>query len=596
MKRIAILIYVSLIVFTSCDDVLDKQPLDLITDATLWSDQVLIDDYLNQCYAEMNFYFEMPYGQDINYLMANRSHDAITLSDEAHCGWGDEINAPKSDWITISGGIFEWWGYSTIRKLNIFIERMETLDFPESYLAQRMAEARFLRAFAYFDMVKRYGGIPIITRAQELNDSRDELYRKRDLEDSVYQFIISEIDAIALDLQETYGDGRATKYAALALKSRAAMYAASIAQWGSVQLDGIVGIPSEEASNYWQISYDASKAIISSEKFALYNKSENKVENYRNLFLDENNSEVIFSERFDGISGKGHIWDMMEVPYSYHVWGKGQNACVYLEMIESYDNIDGTSGVIDRDKISDGHLWTVEELWGKKDPRFKASVYTHGTSWLDANGSLILDYHDAIEITDGSLLTTGSFKGILSRSRSYGRTTPFGILKYLDEDMAVVHERHYSKTDYIIFRLGEIYLNYAEAAIELGKNDEALWAVNEIRKRAGMPIYNSITRELVRKERKVELAFEGTRYFDVRRWRTAVDDLTKSYHGLRYILDGASMVEGQYDVNTQKFKIIIVDDVSGLPIPYFDEKHYYLPISVSRTSNNSNLVENPGYQ
>lgn len=147
-----------------------------------------------------------------------------------------------------------------------------------------------------------------------------------------------------------------------------------------------------------------------------------------------------------------------------------------------------------------------------------------------------------------------------------------------------------------IFRLGEIYLNYAEAAIELNKQGDALWAVNEIRKRAGMPELPAVTREDVRKERKIELAYEGTRYFDVRRWRTAKEELTKSYHGLRYILDGPSMVEGQYDVLSQKFKLIIVDDVSGIPNPYFDEKHYYLPISLSRTSNNNKLVENPGYQ
>jgi starch-binding outer membrane protein, SusD/RagB family len=111
-----------------------------------------------------------------------------------------------------------------------------------------------------------------------------------------------------------------------------------------------------------------------------------------------------------------------------------------------------------------------------------------------------------------------------------------------------------------------------------------------------MPEYTAITREDVRKERKIELAFEGNRYWDVRRWRTAKNDLTKSFHGLRIILDGASIVEGQYDVLTQKFKLAIINDVSGIPSPYFDEKHYYLPISLSRTSNNPNLVENPGYQ
>ncbi|HBN04928.1 MAG TPA: RagB/SusD family nutrient uptake outer membrane protein, partial [Bacteroidales bacterium] len=102
-----------------------------------------------------------------------------------------------------------------------------------------------------------------------------------------------------------------------------------------------------------------------------------------------------------------------------------------------------------------------------------------------------------------------SYKGILARSQESSALTPFGALKYLDESRAIVHERHYSSTDYIVFRLGEIYLNYAEASMELGKDGDALWAVNEIRKRAGMPELATITRDKVRQERKIELAFEG---------------------------------------------------------------------------------------
>jgi starch-binding outer membrane protein, SusD/RagB family len=596
MKNIKILVIIIAFIINACEDVLEKQPLDIITDVTLWSEPVLIDDYLNQCYSEMRFYFEMPYGQNINYLMDNRALDMLNISDEANQGW---VSTPKTHWIGIGGGHIEWWGYPIVRKLNIFIDKMENLEIEvdENYKKQRIAEARFLRAFAYFNMVKRYGGIPLIIRVQELNDPDEELYRERDKEEEIYQFIFSEIDEIASDLPEDYGDGRATKYAALALKCRASMYAASIAQWGNIQLDGIIGIPADKAASYWQISYDVAEAIISSGKFALYNGSDDKAQNFRNLFLDENNSEVIFSERFDGISGKGHIYDMMEVPKFYHVWGGGQHTSLYLEMVESFDNIDGTPGIIDRDKIENGHFWTVEELWGNKDPRFKASVYTHGTPWVHKNGPFILDYHNGIEVAEGEIVTTGAYKGILCKSPPLTKNarTPFGVLKYLDEARAVVHERHYSSTDYIVFRLGEILLNYAEAAIELNKNGDALWAVNEIRKRAGMPEYATLTRDDVRKERKIELAFEGNRYWDVRRWRTAKDDLTKSFHGLRIILDGASIVEGQYDVLTQKFKLAIIENVSGIPSPYFDEKHYYLPISLSRTSNNPNLIENPGY-
>lgn len=594
MKKITLIIFVNLLLFSSCNDVLDKQPLDIISDASLWSEKILIDDYLNECYAEMKFYFEMQYDKDYSWF---ESTYATTIADEATGFWGG--TTPKSHWININGGVYEWWGYPTIRKLNTFLEKMESSSLDDSYKKQRIAEARFLRAFAYFDMVKRYGGVPLITRAQQLNDTNEELYRKRDKEADIYDFILSELDAVVNDLPTANVSsdlGRPTKYAVLALKSRAAMYGASIATWGTVQLDGIVGLPKEKAPSYWQASYDASKSIIESGIFTLYNKyPTDKVKNFRNLFLDENNnSEVIFSERFNGLSGKGHSWDMFEDPLKYNPWGGGQRSLIYLEMVESFDNTDGTSGVIDRSKITSGYSWTMDELFGKKDPRFKASIYTQGSSWTYTNGPVTLDYHYSIE-HDGVVQTSGSYKGVLAKSSSY-TTMPFGILKYLDESKAVTVERFYSETDYIIFRLGEIYLNYAESAIELGKPNDALLAVNNIRERAGMPLYTSITRDLVRKERKVELAFEGNRYFDVRRWRTAVTDLTNAFHGLQFILKGDSYQQGSYNVSTAKYKLNILNNVDGTPSPFFVEKFYYLPISLTRTGNNANLVENPGYQ
>jgi len=356
----------------------------------------------------------------------------------------------------------------------------------------------------------------------------------------------------------------------------------------------LVGIPAGKATQYWQASYDAADEIIEEGGFSLYNGVPgDKTANFRNLFLDEGNSEVIFSEQFDGLSGKGHSYDMWMVPRSYHVWNAGQTASLYLEMVESFDNIDGSSGVIDRDKIASGHLWTVDELFGNKDPRFKASVYTHGTSWL--NGADVLDYHKAIETPNG-VINNGSYKGVLASSRMRGAVTPFGVLKYLDEEeRSAVMERRHSDTDYIVFRLGEILLNYAEAAVELGEDGDALWAVNEIRKRAGMPEHATISRDLVRKERKVELAFEGNRYWDLRRWRIAETELSRSFNGIQIVLDGDSFEEGAYDVLTAKFKLLIIPDIDGTPVPFFDSRHYYLPISLSRTGQNANLIENPGY-
>lgn len=570
------------------EDVLTKYPLDVISDQMVWNDPVLIEQYLTQCYAEVGPYLDQGYRFD-NTKIIFRELIMLAMADEAAAAWAGNT---RSHQITVTGSHeydadeaggrqanLMWWGYPTVRRLNQFVARVAEAPVPDK--ERLVGEARFLRAFCYFMMVKRYGGVPLILREQLIDDPDEELYRKRDREEDVYQFIIDEMDDLVTNgsLPASAPAGRVTLYTALALKSRAAMYAASIATWGTVQLDGVVGIPAGKAAHFWQASYDASKRIISDGQFALYNaKPGDKAANYRELFLTKNNSEVIWAECYTGISGKNHSWDMWQTPRGYNAWASGQLTEIYLEMAESYGNIDGTSGVIDRAKINAGYLWTMDELFGKKDPRFKASIYTQDTPW---RGEL-LDYHNGV-ITEDGTLTTEPYKEVLGQGRC-SAARPFGTLKYMDESLVPSGPRT-SSTDWIVFRLGEIYLNLAEAAFELGKADEAKDAVNEIRKRAGMPVFTSVTREDIRAERKIELAFEANRYWDLRRWRTAVTDLTKSWTGLRFILD----------YKTRKYKLELLLDVTGLPSPYFEEKHYYFPITLSRISNNPNLVENPGW-
>jgi hypothetical protein len=581
MKKLLYIPVVLALIFSSCENVLDKAPLDIISDDVVWNDPVLVEAYIAQVYGEMNF-LAWRNNQDINILSQ--------LSDESRGGY--EWRLIYLNWkpglLNENGGLEEYWGYSTIRKMNEFLQLIETSILPEADKKVMTAKMRFARAFAYFDMVKRYGGIPLITVPQAIDAPTEELFVPRDKEVDVYDFIIDEMDAITDDLPESYSNsesGWPTKYAALALKSRAAMYAASIATWGEVEINGLVGIPVSEAQRFWQASYDASKTIIETGIFQLYNKQPgNKTENFRQLFLDENNSEVIFAKQYTGIGGVAHSWDQQEFPGQASAYS-GSSTAVYLEMVESFENIDGSPGTMDRVAIS-ATTWNLGDLFVNKDPRFHASIFFEGNTWQDDS----LENWRGLITPAGDTIIDGFYSGIAAQGRNYTTSqgalaTGFGVKKYCDETK-IGPRPNEASTDFMVFRLGEILLNYAEAAFELNKTDEALSAVNQLRERAGIALLGSIDRDKIRNERKVELFSENQRYWDLKRWRTAVSAISRPFTGIATL----------YDVNSGKFVVEFLDNIDGQNQASFEDKHYYLPITPTRIANNPSLApENPGY-
>lgn len=588
-----------LLMLGSCaDNLLDKKPLDQVSDAVVWEDQTLIDAYLTNVYLQMPVLTnECPYTrqQDFhNGEIWNGPFIINEISDEAKRNWiYGQANTAKTGGIHISGNILEWWenGYRAVRTLNEFITRLPDAPVDEGFRTRRLAEARFLRAYNYFAMVKRYGGVPLITAPQDLDAPEEELYPPRDKEQAVYDFILSETDAIADDLpvkgEAGYEYGRPTRHTAMALKCRAALYAGSIAQFGTVQLDGVVGIDAPEA-DYYQQAYDAARKIMDSGVYGLYDQHADKVENFKNIFLDENNTEVIWAQRHDNVNreagGNGWVYDFFQAPKP-HAWNAGNQNAPYLEMAEEFEYTNGTPGTLDREAIQTG-VWSTDELWSDKDPRFYATIYTQNTPW---QGTLV-GFHNGLRLPDGSILTDGSYQGVPAKGtqqvdKSFG--TGFGVMKYLDENHSNMGVTAASGTDFQLFRYAEVLLNLAEAAFELGKAGEALEAVNRIRTRAGIAALGSIDRERIRHERKTELAFEGHRYWDVRRWRVAEEVLTVNRSGLRYILD---YVTGDY-------RLQVIEKIDGSNSdPVFFPENVYLPITPGRTENNPNLVENPGYK
>lgn len=621
--KINILLVASAMVMTSCYDVLDKVPTDQYTDAVVWNDPELLSTHLAELYActpvmindavcLMNTWDGAPMNRDGNDFATVMGYSAqmegtvrtIEITDEAKYNFGGQAHllGMKENGLQVNDTQLQWWGnsYYTIRNLNNFIERAAGSTIPN--VEERIAEARFLRAYCYFAMAKRYGGVPLITEVQSMDADSTVLYPKRNTEKELYDFILKETDEISKILPTSSEAGRANKWAALSLRSRAALYAGSIAQFGTQQLNGLLGFPGGDATTYYQICYDACKQIMNESQYALYNEDADKVENFKNIFLKKGNCEAIMVKQH---SGKGFqdggsnrwSWDMVECPRP-NVWGVGNYHGPYLDMVEEFEYKDGTSGKIDR-AYAKSRVWTMEELWGDKDPRFFASVWTNGSTWPGAVGGVLgentIDMHNGIMSKEGKLIDGryDSYEGVpavgdqLVRFKE-GNTpnTGFGVMKYLETTANNMNWFCESTTDYLIFRYAEILLNYAEAAFELGRTGDALEAVNQIRERAGIARLATIDREKIHHERKVELVFENHRYWDLRRWRTAVTALTRTYSGLRYI----------YDAATGKYRLDFVDDIDGRPKqPSFPAKNYYFPIGHGRTSANPNLEENPGY-
>jgi hypothetical protein len=579
-RNIYILFLFLFVAFACQKEALDLKPNDQISEERVWSDPNLTSAYLTGLYSIAPIHYVAADPASDNWLTITREMDDINFSDEGYWNW---INSYPKDFskgtLDNTGGFNEYWDYPAIRKFNEFILKVplisDEVNYPAAKKAEWVAEARFLRAYAYFHLVKRYGGVPLVTEPQDITLPLETLQLPRSKEEDIYNFIISELTEAAADLPAVAADyGRATKYAALALKSRAALFAGSIAQFGTVELDGVVGIPAANAATFYQDAYDASLDIITNGGFALYNKYADKALNFQSIFYDERNSETIFAKQRTGPGGVISDYEFFQIPQIYHAWGGGQESGVQAGMIEAFENVDGSPTALPDIGSS---LYTRSELFAKKDPRFKASVYTCGTFWIKDS----LKSYNGVITEDGTINHDANYKGLLTSGTSNMAGSCFGVLKNLDPGW-IAQWAHQGKLDWIDFRLGEIYLNLAEAAFELGKTAEALDAVNIIRTRAGVPELGEITRDAIRHERQVELAFEGHRYWDCRRWRIAVDKFSNDN---RYAVI-------RRDFATLKYRV----DVLPFTTPnLFLAKNYYLPITPARIGSNPKLVENPGY-
>lgn len=558
----------------SCSEYLNVKPLNIISDEDVLKDETLLLSYVGTLY------------------------DALPLDN-----FGSLLNGPnESHGGTGSGGGF--WGYNHVRRANNLIEKISNAPVGEKIRNTMMGEAKFIRAYYYFAMVKRYGGVPIIKEVQNYsgNDDITAYQVPRNTEVEVYDFIAEDLDGAIQLLPEINMKGRANKYSALALKSRAMLYAASSAKYAPVQLNGLVGIAESEQNRFWQSAMDAAQEIIDSDKFSLYKQNPNPVDNFSQLFLDKNNPEVMFAKYYF-YPEKVHNYDRDIIPYGVRgPDGYSSGSTPILEFIEQFELLDGSPGILDIGTSSSPVLYDHPlDLFAKHDPRLaatvmlpfslwrgdeidvQAGVYDQGTKTETGDPNARYNINTKKIDSDGTIKVVGSngFGG------SEKTQTGFYLRKYLDSSLERANVRtNGSSQHWIAIRYAEVLLNYAEAAVELGKISQARTALNEIRSRAGIAEVNDgeVTVDKVRHERLVELGFESHSLWDFKRWR-----LTESLYNNKPV----GVLKPFYDVRAEAYRF----EKSTVPNAFktFVQSSYYTAIPASELAANPKLVQNPGY-
>lgn len=575
---------------SSCiNSFLDREPLDMLTDQNVWSDQNAITAYMANMYNQVAV---EPHEWLINWGTLGHYTDESMRS----YSWGIPYNP------TFGNGYLEYWAYGNVRVVNEFLENIEKSDvLTQAQKKQYLAEGHFIRAFHYFNMVKRYGGVPIIDVAQVYNPNDFESLRvNRSTEKEAWDFVAAECDKAIEGLSESYGAEeryKPTKFAALALKSRAMLYAGSIAKYGAVQISGLVGIPADQANNYYAQSIEASEQIIKAGKFDLYEKKPDKAENYQHLFLDKSfHEEAIYLKAY-AQPDKGHLFDYAMAAPSYRIdWGT--NTSPTLEFVEKYEYADGSDGALEiYDENQEPILYDKpEDIFKNKDPRFFASILYPGSPW---QGNTQLEVRRGVKGSDGVEYTASNYTDEFQEDKNIKLAGKDGLVNedctrtgfYIKKFMDPVNKLDWgqSETNFMVFRYAETLLNFAEAKFEIGDLSAGiagvapLEALNKVRSRAGMPPKSSLNLDVIRNERAVELAFENLRYWDIVRWRTATSIMNNTTFSCLY---------PWFDYGKKKYYYRRDANVFNKQKTFLEKNYYQI---IPGVSSNPNLIQNPGY-
>ncbi|WP_025762445.1 RagB/SusD family nutrient uptake outer membrane protein [Dyadobacter tibetensis] len=628
MKKLQYILFCFLLFGYGCNDdaFLDRPPTNILSEAQVWSDEGQVLSLLGNLY---NRYYDIASVKDWGALG--------DFNEAFFSNAGSYGNFQNSGW-----GLGSWgsWDYGYIREMNLFIQKCEAANKLDPETQKRfLAEARFLRASYYFELVKRMGGVPLILEPLTYDFGGDPSYLQypRAKESELYDFVISEAEAIKSILPALPTEkSRATRGAALAMQSRAALYAGSIAKYGgktpTVALKGgEVGIPADKANGYFSKALDAAKAIIDGEagNYSLYQKKPDLSENFSSLFYDKaNNSEVIFADDFKLKSGKVHGFTIANQPRYGAEEEEGGRLNPSLNLVESFEKLDNTFAPIPTHAGAGTPLYyeNQTDIFAGRDARLAGTVILPGTAFKGRN----VDIWAGFQLADGSIISgddRGAQKILPGKSTpeqvvgfdgpidgfEFTAQTGFYLRKYLDPVVGSGQRGVQSEVWFIRYRFAEVLLNAAEASFELGNLGDAATYMNQVRARAGLiiPLKSSeITFDRIVHERRVEFAFEGHYLYDMKRWRIAheiMDGNPISLQELREDLGRATKRNTQpwglwsYKIHHPGspshgkwlFKPVKLSRVTGAD--RFQLGNYYSYISDEVINNNPKLIRNPNH-
>lgn len=565
----------------SCADILDKKPLTEISDNDLWSDPALLKAFVNSRYNQV--------GVNGAESMQSSIVDETELTWLRGCETHNFARLSPTDLGRMNGA---WWGWdnrswstkwTNISNCNIFFERVDNVAFTdETEKTKLVGQVRFIRAFEYWDLIARWGAMPIITKSFSINDREEIVGQKRNTYKECIDFLVSELDQAAKELPANWsGDdyGRATSVAALALKSRILLYAASPLMNEDVKIPE-VGYTTPEPDRWQKAAKAATEALDAAQNagYELYNLNGDPSKNYQLIFMDNTaaNKETLFA-RMGTSSADGESissCDQYNNPNGYGGWGGN---CPLQELVDAYEVV--------KDGVASKFDWNNPEEkanpYANRDPRFYATILYDGAKWMTRNVETYFD-------VDGNGNITGGGKDTKFGNDSWNASpTGYNMKKFMDEGYAL-NSWNFCARNWIHLRMAELYLNKAEALYYTGDEEGAREALKPVRQRAGMPAVTATGTDLleaIKNERRIEFAFEEHRYFDVRRWKEAPKYFGTTVHAITI----KKYPDGKKTYEVDKLR----SDVGG--DRKWDDKMYWLPIPKSEMDKNPNLVQNPGY-